>query len=103
MVKREEQANIVNDMYEELYSIVGEIQAELDFEAFLGSELWELFRAYTREDTYENDNYISDGLNNAQLFSNARRFLSVAENEIYKSAELQHSITASMKNLLQMQ
>ena len=47
-----------------------------------------------------NNNYISDGLNNADLFKGALQFFEVAQNEIYKSAELQHSISTSLKNLL---
>ena len=77
-----------------------EIQDTLDFEKYLGEELWLEFCAYRREDTYSNDNYISDGLNNAQIFKRALEFYEVAENEIYKSAELQHSISTSLNNLL---
>ena len=77
-----------------------EIRNSLNFEKYLGEELWLDFCAYRREDTYSNDNYISDGLNNAQLFEKALEFHDVAENEIYKSAELQHSISTSLNNLL---
>ena len=77
-----------------------EIQNTLDFEKYLGEELWLEFCAYRREDTYSNDNYISDGLNNAKLFERALEFYEVAENEIYKSAELQHSISTDLNNLL---
>lgn len=78
------------------------IQTALDFEKYLGEELWLEFVAYRREDTFSNSNYVSDGLNNAELFENARRFIEIAEKEIYKSATLQHSITATLKNLLVM-
>lgn len=77
-----------------------EIQTALDFKSYLGEELWLEFCAYRREDTYSNDNYISDGLNNAELFVKAQEFFEVAENEIYKSAELQHSISTTLNNLL---
>ena len=77
-----------------------EIQDTLNFEKYLGEELWLEFCAYRRDDTYSNENYISDGLNNAQLFEKALEFYEVAENEIYKSAELQHSISTSLNNLL---
>lgn len=78
------------------------IQNALDFESYLGNELWLDFCAYRREDKYSNDNYISDGLNNAELFKKALEFFEVAENEIYKSAELQHSISTTLNNLLTM-
>ncbi len=77
-----------------------QIQNALDFEKYLGNELWLEFCAYRREDKYSNENYISDGLNNADLFKRALEFFEVAENEIYKSSELQHSISTTLKNLL---
>lgn len=78
------------------------IQDVLNFESFLGEDLWLEFITYRREDTYQNDNYISDGLNNAELFKNALEFIEVAKKDIFKSATLQHSITATLKNLLAM-
>lgn len=79
---------------------INRIQKELDFEEFMGKDLWLQFCAFRREDKYSNDNYISDGLDNAELFSKALEFIKVATKEIYKSAELQHSISASLKNIL---
>ena len=79
---------------------INRIQKELDFEEFMGKDLWLQFCAFRREDKYSNDNYISDGLDNAELFSKALEFIKVATKEIYKSAELQHSISASLKNFL---
>ena len=78
------------------------IQEAQNFEAYLGEELWNEFAAYRREDTYSNTNYISDGLNNEQLFARALQFLDVAEKEIYISATTQHSLTAEVHNLLAM-
>lgn len=76
------------------------IQEALNFEDYLGENLWKEFCSFRREDKYSNSNYISDGLNNAQLFERALEFFDVAENEIYKSSELQHSISTSLNNLL---
>lgn len=76
------------------------IQNSLNFQNYLGEDLWLQFCAYRREDKYSNSNYISDGLNNAELFERALEFYEVAENEIFKSAELQHSISATLNNLL---
>lgn len=78
----------------------GSIQDNLDFQKYIGEDLWHEFCAFRREDKYSNDNYVSDGLNNAELFKTAREFINAASNEIYKSAELQHSISANLKNLL---
>lgn len=77
-----------------------EIQDALDFEKFLGEELWLEFCSFRREDKYSNDNYISDGLNNAELIEKANEFIETAKKEIYKSAELQCSISADLRNLL---
>lgn len=78
------------------------IQEMLDFENYLGTELWFEFIAYRREDVYSNSNYISDGLDNKELFNRALEFIETARKEIYKSSTLQHSITATLKNLLVM-
>lgn len=77
-----------------------QIQDSLNFENYLGNELWLEFCTYRREDKYSNENYISDGLDNAELFKRALEFFDVAENEIYKSSELQHSISTTLNNLL---
>ena len=78
------------------------MQKELNFENYLGETLWLEFVAYKREETYQNDNYISDGLDNALLFKRALEFINEADKEIIKSATLQHSITGTLKNLLVM-
>lgn len=87
-----------------LQSIIEEkrnkIQDALNFEKYLGNELWFDFCSYRREDKYSNDNYISDGLDNAELFKKALEFFDVAEEEIYKASELQYSISTSLNNLL---
>lgn len=77
------------------------IQDTLNFEKYLG-ELWLDFISYRRDDTYSNDNYISDGLNNKELYDNAFEFIQKAQKEICKSATTQHTINASLKNLLAM-
>lgn len=77
-----------------------DIQEELNFEKYLGEDLWLEFCSYRRDDKYQNENYISDGLDNAELFKKANEFIEVAKEEIYKSAELQHSISATLNNLL---
>lgn len=91
---------ISNSLREELEAIRDEIQANLDFKGYVGETLWNEFCAYRREDEYKNDNYTGEGLNNAELFDKAREFLEAASKEIWKSAELQHSISTSLKNLL---
>ena len=109
---REDEINIISGVYDVNGNLItdglqtniedrrNQIQDILNFEKYLGEDLWLEFCAYRREDKYTNDNYISDGLNNAELFKNALEFFNVAENEIYKSSELQHSISTTLNNLL---
>lgn len=109
---REDEINVILGVYDNDGNLItkglqtnieecrNQIQSVLDFKKYLGEELWLEFCSYRREDTYSNDNYISDGLNNAELFKKAQEFFEVAENEIYKSAELQHSISTTLNNLL---
>lgn len=86
-----------------LYDYILETQAALNFEDYLGISLWEVFSSFRREDVYQNNNYISDGLDTKQLFDNALEFIERAKQEIYKSANHQHKISASLKNLLVME
>jgi hypothetical protein len=109
---REDEINIISGVYDidgklitkglqiSIEECKNKIQDALDFENYLGNDLWLEFCAYRREDKYSNENYISDGLNNAELFKRALEFFESAENEIYKSSELQHSISTTLNNLL---
>lgn len=95
------EGNLISDgLQTNIENCIKQIQTTLDFNRYLGDKLWLEFCSYRREDTYSNDNYISDGLNNAELFKKAQEFFEVAENEIYKSAELQRSISTTLNNLL---
>ena len=76
------------------------IQEELDFEKCLGEELWLEFCSFRREDKYSNDNYISDGKTNVEIIELANKFIETAKDDIFKSSEKQHSISANLKNLL---
>ena len=87
-------------LQQHIFDFINSTQQALDFKNYIGSELWEEFISFRRESRFSNSNYISDGLDNAQLFKNALEFLQVAQKEIVKSAEKQHSITTTLKNLL---
>lgn len=75
-----------------------EYQALLDFETNLG-EYYKEFCLYRREDTYQNDNYISDGMNNSELLQNAQKLVEVATKELYKASLFQTVYTANLNNL----
>lgn len=81
---------------------VADIQSKLNFEAYLGTEHILEFAAYRREDTYNNPNYVSDGLSNSELFRMALNFIETAKSEIIKSSTQQHTISAKLRNLLAM-
>lgn len=78
-----------------------EIQKALNFETYLG-DLYPIFCAYKREDTYENANYISDGLTDSQLLEKAKEFFKVAKQELAKASEPQYAISSTLYNLLVM-
>ncbi len=86
--------------YEYLENRKKEIQSVLNFENYLGKDLYAIFCSYRREDTYSNSNYISDGLNNTERFEKAREFIDTAKKELYKSGERKHSISSTLYNLL---
>lgn len=110
---RENEIGIVNGTYDkdgeitsggilpEITDYCTKTQEALNFKAFIG-DYWTELASYRREDTYSNNNYISDGLNNAELFDRALEFIAAAKKEIVKSSTLQHSINATLKNLLVM-
>ena len=97
---RENEINIISGVYDvdgnllvsglqsDIEKCRTDIHNALNFEKYLGTKLWLEFSTYRREDKFSNDNYISDGLNNAELFKKALEFFEVAENEIYKSSLL---------------
>lgn len=97
---RESELNDIIDLYNQLIIVRDGIQKALNFENYLGTQLWHDFSAYRREETYSNDNYISDGLSNAELFKNAYEFIQKAEASIEKASSYRHQISTTMKNLL---
>lgn len=75
------------------------IQSELNFEKYLGKDLYSEYCLYRREDTYQNDNYISDGLSNSEILSKAEELLEVAQKEIVKASELQVDLSTDVGNI----
>lgn len=100
MQTRQSEVDLIEALQAQIENEKTNVQSALNFQNYLGTDLWFEFCSFRREDKYSNDNYISDGLNNADLFEKANEFIQVARKEIYKSAELQHSISSSLKNLL---
>ena len=93
--------NVIEDGMQTLIdSEVKNIQKTLNYENFLGKDLWIELSAYRREKSYKNSNYISDGLSNAELVDNAIEYIDNAKKEITKSSTPQPAINAKLKNLL---
>ena len=76
------------------------INEELDIQAYLGEELWKVLYSYRREQTYSNDNYISDGLDSSEVIEKAREFFTAAQKELITASTVQYSLSCSMYNLL---
>lgn len=85
---------------DDVNKIIAEFNSGVDLETFLGPELWKELAIYRREDTYSNDNYISDGLSNAEIIERANEFIDAAKNDLLTSSTLQHKISASLANIL---
>ncbi len=90
----------VNALLSKVTSIEETAKIELDLKTRIGEDLWNLFLSYRREDSYQNDNYVSDGLTNAQLIEKANELIHAAKKELYKASHLQYSVSASLGNLL---
>ena len=77
-----------------------EITDRLDLENYLGDMLWKELCSFRREDSFENGNYISDGLDNSEILAKARELFERARLEAVTASTLQMSLSATMYNLL---
>lgn len=80
-----------------------EIHGLLDIKTFFGDKLWVEYCSHIREGSYSNDNYISDGLKNSELFKNAKEFLETAYKELKKASIFHYSLTGTINNLLSLE
>lgn len=97
---RESEINSVQNNISSLERRRDNIQVVLDFNTYIGELLLPEFYSFLKEDTYKNENYISDGLSNSELFKMAQELLSVAKKELHKTVNNRYSITANLNNLL---
>ena len=91
---------ILETLLEDMEIKKSEIKNQLDIKEYLGEDLWLEFCSYRREDVYENQNYISDGLNNSQLINNAKQFYELANTELEKSSKVGVTISGSLINFM---
>ena len=71
---------------------------QFDLAKYLGNELYSELLSFVREDTYQNDNYTSTGLSNAQLIKQAKELMAKAEQELSKACTAQYTITTSLSS-----
>ncbi len=94
------QLETVKKISESLRAIKEAERKELDFRTFLGDELWAAFCSYRREDSYQNDSYISSGLTDSQILDKAQELLDAAKKELFKAGNMQYEVSAEINNLL---
>ena len=94
--------NVITPVIDGVAAKCDEIRNALNLQSYLGEALWRELCSFRRDEDYKNDNYISDGLSNTELFEKAAEFVETAKKEIYKSATAQHKIEAKIHNLLAM-
>lgn len=106
MNKRQLQIDAVHRLYNydnksgTVYDIQNSLQDELNLETYLGKDMWTKFCAFRMEDTYQNDNYISDGLDNGELVTRATELIDTAKKELYKASHVQYTVSSTINNLL---
>lgn len=67
-----------------------------------GDDLWIELCSFRRQDTYKNDNYIGEDMDEATLMENVEGLIKRAEEEIAKACEVNYSINTTLDNLLTM-
>lgn len=97
---RNRQYSYIQSMADFINEEMNTVKTSLNLQTYLGSDLWKIFCSYRREDKYQNDNYISDGLNNAEVLARAQELYDTAQRELSKASHPQYSMTATINNLL---
>lgn len=75
----------------------------LNLQNYLGENLFKIYCTYRRDDKYQNNNYISDGLSDTDLLKQAEKLLDAADMELDIACRNQYSLTATMNNLFLME
>lgn len=102
----EERKKQVEDIQSQIVALQGEqskFASEHNLKNWLDktdNDYYKIFCMYIREDTYENSNYISDGLTDSECINKAKELFNTAQAELKKSCVLQRTISTSINNLL---
>ena len=97
---RASEVKLVDEVGTDISNLIYEIQKDLNFESFVGEDLYKLLKTYMREDAYTNSNVTSEGLSNAELIKLAQEIVADANNEIKKIGYMQKTITSTLNNFL---
>ena len=100
-----EQEKLVNDAIALRDSKASEMRAinkTLDFQSYIGDDLYIIFSHYLKEGEYNNSNYISTGLKENEIVEKAKEFFEAASDEVIKASQIELSISESLINLLNM-
>lgn len=113
--------NVANDVYENrlqqvddlkeyrdaLSSQIEEFKKSLDEKTYFinhapdgqGVKYYNEFRSYVREDEYNNPNYVSDGLTDAEILNKCLDLKTIATAELKKACVIQYSIQGDLNNI----
>lgn len=97
---RTEELEIINNIESKIDEIKYQIQKSLNFEDYIGIDLWKVLNTYRREDVYTNDNITSEGLDNKGIIDLAKDVINNAYDNIKEIGYMQKSITSSLNNFL---
>lgn len=99
---RENEVTTIERTQQRIEEIKATIQESLNFESYIGTDLWKIFCTYKREDVYTNDNITSEGLSNTEIIKLARDTIENAQENIKEIGYLQKNIVCSLNNFLAM-
>lgn len=97
---REKQVETLNKQIKDLQLQMRVIKDLLNLRSYLGEDMYRIFILYLREDTYNNSNYISTGLDDSEIIKKSQELLQVAQAEIQKASELQYTLSGNLINLM---
>lgn len=101
IVVREKEIDDIKKEINNTLALMTEKQKLVDMKTFFGSNYVELC-TYLREDTYSNDNYISDGLSDTEVINRAKELIEAAKKECSKQSEISYTLSADINNLMVM-
>lgn len=104
--ERKEQVRHVQFQINACLSSIEKLRQDIDMESYFkdpqnggSEELWLEYNMYIREDEYNNSNYISDGLSDAEILAKAKELLEAAKKELKRACVAQKTISGSLNNI----